>query len=126
MKNGKPVGFFGLSLDFSGFHFFYFSNFQKKLSQPVFSEPIKPVRTGFDGFRENRPIFIDIVIHVHSTVMQTNPFKKNFITKLTIFFHPCITYLMLTIRKTLKILGIGNLHRQACFHVYLQNILGHF
>jgi hypothetical protein len=49
--------------------FFRFLFFQKKnlnflnCNQLIFSEPKKLVRTTFIGFHENRPIFIDVVIH---------------------------------------------------------------
>jgi hypothetical protein len=54
MKNDKPVRF-------SSFCFF---KKNLKMSQLVFDEPTKPVRSGFIGFHKNRTVFIDIVIHV--------------------------------------------------------------
>jgi hypothetical protein len=60
MKNDKPTGFIGLSLNFSslslkfsGFCFFFQNlNFLNR-NQPFFDESKKPVRTGFIDLHKN-------------------------------------------------------------------------
>jgi hypothetical protein len=59
------------------FHFFgIFKNF--KSTRPVFGETTKPAWTGFVGFHENRPVFVDIVIHGHKSSPTIEPTSAMF------------------------------------------------
>jgi hypothetical protein len=61
MKNSKPINSFGLSLDFSDFHFSKFIKFSKKLNRADWFRWTN--KTALVSFHKNRPVFIDIVIH---------------------------------------------------------------
>jgi hypothetical protein len=95
MKNDKSVGLFSLSLNFSGllldfsglslcFLFIFFQIFKKiKSNRPVFGKPIKPVRSDFTVFHENRLVFVDIVDHV-TTYKVSGVVPLSYLSKLTI------------------------------------------
>jgi hypothetical protein len=63
-ENGKSTGFLVYNSVFLFFQKNQKLNFLN-CNRPIFGELKKPVRIGFVGFHENRPVFVDIVIHYY-------------------------------------------------------------